>query len=182
MRRPGDLAARIGGEEFAVLLPDTDGDGAMRIAGKLHDAVATLSVTSAGLGAGSVTVSIGLAVDASVGHDMGDRYRRADAALYGAKAGGRNRTRCADSARASDPKLVALRLVNARHAWSCREGRQRPCIRMDDAPSGSGPSLAQGHRRRHSEAVGVEGQVDPGTDLVGEKPPQQLHAEALPRR
>lgn len=118
VRRPGDLAARIGGEEFAVLLPDTDEDGALRVARTIHQAVATLAVTSAGLGAGSVTVSIGLAVDAGVGHDMGDLYRRADAALYGAKAGGRNRTRCADSAGAGDPKMTAVRLVGARHARS----------------------------------------------------------------
>lgn len=118
VRRPGDLAARIGGEEFAVLLPDTDGDGALRVARAIHWAVSKLAVASPGPGPGSVTVSVGLAVDAGVGHDMGDLYRRADAALYQAKADGRNRTRCADGAEAGDPKMAAVRLVGARHARS----------------------------------------------------------------
>ncbi|AWN37751.1 sensor domain-containing diguanylate cyclase [Methylobacterium radiodurans] len=119
VRRPGDLAARIGGEEFAVLLPDTDEDGALRVARAIHRAVAALTVASAGLGAGSVTVSIGLAVDAGVGLDMGDLYRRADGALYEAKACGRNRTRCADGVRDGDPSMEAGRLVGARHPPRC---------------------------------------------------------------
>ena len=92
--RPDDLVARVGGEEFAVLLPERDADGASRIAARVHEAVARLGVPSAGLGAGSVTVSVGLAVDDGTG-GMGDLYRRADAALYEAKAAGRNRTRSA---------------------------------------------------------------------------------------
>lgn len=91
--RPDDLVARVGGEEFAVLLPDTDEDGAGGITRSIHEAVATLSVPSAKLGAGSVTVSIGLAVETGAGNEAMDYlYRRADAALYEAKAGGRNRT------------------------------------------------------------------------------------------
>ncbi len=118
VHRPDDLVARVGGEEFVVLLPDTDAAGAMRIAAKVHASVAELSVPSAGIGAGAVTVSVGLAVDAGVGHDMGDLYRRADAALYEAKAGGRNRTRCADGVPNDDRPMVAVRLVGARYARS----------------------------------------------------------------
>ena len=96
VHRPDDLVARVGGEEFAVLLPDTDAAGALRIAGKIHEAVASLSVASAGIGAGAVTVSIGLATGhGSPGEQAEDLYRAADAALYEAKAGGRNQTRCA---------------------------------------------------------------------------------------
>nr|WP_137828320.1 sensor domain-containing diguanylate cyclase [Methylobacterium sp. L1A1] len=114
VHRPDDLVARVGGEEFAVLLPDTDGDGAMRIAGKLHDAVATLSVPSAGIGAGAVTVSVGLATGHGSASERAEAlYRAADAALYEAKSGGRNQTRCtrgqAGSARSGLPPLRLAR-------------------------------------------------------------------------
>jgi len=93
--RPGDLVARIGGEEFVLLLADTDAAGALRIARKVHEAVAALAVPSAGIGAGAITVSIGLATGhGSPGEKAEALYRAADAALYEAKAGGRNRTRC----------------------------------------------------------------------------------------
>ena len=98
VHRPNDLVCRVGGEEFAILLPDTDQAGALRIAKKVHAEVATLAIGSAGIGAGAVTVSIGLAAMVSGGTEvsaLADLYRLADAALYEAKAGGRNQTRCA---------------------------------------------------------------------------------------
>ncbi|KZB98971.1 Phytochrome-like protein cph2 [Methylobacterium radiotolerans] len=91
VHRPDDLVARVGGEEFAMLLPDTDEAGALRVADRVHAELASLSFEAARIEAGTVTVSIGLAV-ADVSGDMGDIYRGADAALYRAKAGGRNRT------------------------------------------------------------------------------------------
>ena len=44
VHRPNDLVARVGGEEFVVLLPETDADGALRVAGKVHQAVSMLGV------------------------------------------------------------------------------------------------------------------------------------------
>jgi diguanylate cyclase (GGDEF)-like protein len=97
VHRPHDLVCRVGGEEFAILLPDTDQAGALRIAEKVHAEVSTLAIGSAGIGAGAVTVSIGLASGVPNGGAttaLTDLYRLADRALYEAKAGGRNQTRC----------------------------------------------------------------------------------------
>ena len=117
VHRPHDLVCRMGGEEFALLLPDTDQAGALRIADKVHAEVSTLAIGSAGIGAGAVTVSIGLASDVPAGAAdtaMTDLYRRADAALYKAKAGGRNQTRCAklQNVQATSPIRV-LHLIGA---------------------------------------------------------------------
>ncbi len=95
---PTGLAARIGGEEFALLLPGTDTDGALRVARKVHAEVSTLGVPSASIRPGTVTVSIGVATGhASAGGNPEALYRAADAALYEAKAGGRHQTRCAQA-------------------------------------------------------------------------------------
>ncbi|MCJ2070771.1 sensor domain-containing diguanylate cyclase [Methylobacterium sp. J-030] len=109
VHRPHDLVCRIGGEEFAILLPDTDLVGAFRIAEKVHAEVSALAVGSAGIGAGAVTVSIGLAAAVPAATEvtaLADLYRLADEALYEAKAGGRNQTRCA---KAYDPAVAPLK-------------------------------------------------------------------------
>ncbi|BAQ47166.1 MULTISPECIES: sensor domain-containing diguanylate cyclase [Methylobacterium] len=106
IHRPHDLVCRIGGEEFALLLPDTDEEGAARVAERLRAGVATLAVEQAGIPAGAVTVSVGLAPSACA-DTPADLYRAADAALYEAKAAGRDRV-----CRAPDrPVPTHLRLV-----------------------------------------------------------------------
>ncbi|SMH60581.1 diguanylate cyclase domain-containing protein [Azospirillum agricola] len=94
-RRPGDLAARYGGEEMAVILPDTDEAGAVELAERLRSAIQGLDLEHAhNPPSGVVTVSIGVA--ATVPPD-GDRLEpatlvaAADGALYAAKHAGRNR-------------------------------------------------------------------------------------------
>jgi len=95
IRRPGDLACRIGGEEFVMLLAATDLASAHRVADRVHAEVARLALPAAGIPAGALTVSIGIAGSAGGGDGPGaaaDLYRAADGALYSAKAHGRNRT------------------------------------------------------------------------------------------
>lgn len=113
VHRPNDLVCRVGGEEFTLLLPSTDREGALRIAKKVHETVSSLTVTSASIGIGGLTVSIGIAV-ANNPLEAHALYRSADAALYGAKEGGRNQTRCEPMPDAR-PTLMTpgLRLVNA---------------------------------------------------------------------
>ena len=85
--RETDLAARFGGEEFLVVLPETDRAGLARVAEKLRAAVEALNVEQVG----PVTVSLGGAVAEEGGGDAALLLERADQALYGAKAAGRNR-------------------------------------------------------------------------------------------
>jgi diguanylate cyclase (GGDEF)-like protein len=91
-RRAGDFAARIGGEEFALLLPRTDLDDAQTIGEALRKDIEALNIAHTGSPEARVTVSVGVAA-ASVerGTKMADLVDRADAALYGAKRAGRNR-------------------------------------------------------------------------------------------
>lgn len=91
IRRPDDLAARYGGEEFAVLLPDTDRQGAARIAEVISAQVRTLRIGHI-TDPKTVTISIGVAaaLPRSNMTKAAILIRDADAALYRAKNEGRN--------------------------------------------------------------------------------------------
>ena len=86
--RDSDVAARIGGEEFAILLPETDLDDARVAAERLRVAVADRPIASSA-GPIAVTISIGTALADKAG-DPADFMKRADEGLYAAKRGGRN--------------------------------------------------------------------------------------------
>jgi diguanylate cyclase (GGDEF)-like protein/PAS domain S-box-containing protein len=88
--READLIIRWGGEEFLMLLPDTDAEGAFVIADRLRVAIEA-GTTEVGTGQVSVTVSIGAAVVGGSDVNVHDLVNRADHALYDAKHGGRNR-------------------------------------------------------------------------------------------
>ena len=84
-----DSVARMGGEEFCVLLPGADRDSAERVAARMLQAVRRLQHPE--LAAGSmVSVSIGLAVTQQPGEPVQGLQRRLDQALYRAKAAGRD--------------------------------------------------------------------------------------------
>jgi diguanylate cyclase (GGDEF)-like protein len=90
--RRGDSGSRVGGEEFAVLLPETDEPGAIAVAERIRRGVERTSILH-GKGARLpvVTVSIGVAsTDDYPTNDGSELCMRAEAALYGAKAAGRN--------------------------------------------------------------------------------------------
>jgi len=90
--RASDVFGRVGGEEFALLLPATDLPGACRLAEGVRAAVEALQVPTGEGQAVGVTLSIGVAVAASdAGLSPDQIYGQADAALYAAKRGGRNR-------------------------------------------------------------------------------------------
>jgi diguanylate cyclase (GGDEF)-like protein/PAS domain S-box-containing protein len=92
VQRPGDLAARYGGEEYAVLLPGADEAACATIAERIRDRVARLNITHAASATGSVTISAGAASVTPAISDYGPDalVRGADRALYRAKDAGRN--------------------------------------------------------------------------------------------
>ncbi len=85
--RKSDVCGRMGGEEFAILLPDTSLAEATELAERLCKAYAATPIRSGGVEVGN-TVSIGVASD---GYDIEHLLQCADEALYLAKAAGRNR-------------------------------------------------------------------------------------------
>jgi diguanylate cyclase (GGDEF)-like protein len=85
-------AGRIGGEEFAILLPNTQIDAAVQFAQRMRSATMRLPRLPEGL---KVTASFGICSLGSVS-ELDDAYRQADTALYMAKNAGRNRVKIAN--------------------------------------------------------------------------------------
>jgi diguanylate cyclase (GGDEF)-like protein len=100
MRRT-DIVARVGGEEFAIMLPDTNKEAAVLAAEKLRRAMENGRFGTLGLPA---TISIGVAEVTADDDTVSDTLARADAALYEAKRGGRN---CVKLATSSHPPQQA---------------------------------------------------------------------------
>ncbi len=86
--RAGDLAARIGGDEFTVLLPNTDAAQAYEIAERLRVAVQAPLASS---GHARVSASVGIATAPDDATEFQPLLRAADGAMYRAKALGRDR-------------------------------------------------------------------------------------------
>jgi diguanylate cyclase (GGDEF)-like protein len=102
LKRAGDLATRYGGEEFAVVLPATELDGARAIAEEIRARVEELAIGREAGSSAVVTVSVGAATAlASEGVPPSDLIDAADRALYQAKNEGRNRVVAAAPPRSS---------------------------------------------------------------------------------
>ena len=86
--RDSDVAGRYGGEEFLLLLPDINREGALEAAERLRAAIGALRVPGENR---NVTASLGVAVLPDDAGDGAQLQRRADRALYAAKKSGRNR-------------------------------------------------------------------------------------------
>ncbi|MDR5900305.1 diguanylate cyclase [Halomonas vilamensis] len=92
--RPADIIARYGGEEFVALLPNTNSEGAGKMAEDLRSAVESLAVINEYSSAARVvTLSLGVATLDTDGDEtmLSELLKQADDALYKAKEGGRNR-------------------------------------------------------------------------------------------
>lgn len=102
--RPGDIAARFGGEEFVMLLAETNEDGALKVAERVREAIALRKLPYPDSPSGIVTISIGVA---AIVPDHATKpsalVQMADSALYQAKGSGRNRV----ARHAGDPLFAA---------------------------------------------------------------------------
>lgn len=88
--REMDLLGRLGGEEFAILLPNTLATDALAVAERVREGVAEISIPTDN-GTLKFTTSVGVTEMQSIDSSIDDLLRRADNALYEAKAAGRNR-------------------------------------------------------------------------------------------
>lgn len=95
-----DLPARYGGEEFAVVLPETELEGAIKLGNALREALAAKEIMNRNTGdrLGKITMSVG-AAQLGTNEKIAELIERADAALYKSKQNGRNQVTAADPPR-----------------------------------------------------------------------------------
>jgi diguanylate cyclase (GGDEF)-like protein len=107
--RAGDFAARMGGEEFVVALPETNAASALSIAEALRRAVSEVELPIPGSRTpGKVTVSIGVASWPEHGQEIGRLMERADERLYEAKLAGRDQVKGPLGAPDHEPRPAGL--------------------------------------------------------------------------
>ena len=93
LKRPTDLVSRFGGEEFAIILPNTVAEGAIQVAETIREAVAAIKFEWEGKVI-PLSISIGVSADIVTHEQHGtELLEQADKALYQAKNGGRNQVR-----------------------------------------------------------------------------------------
>ncbi|HYN21002.1 MAG TPA: diguanylate cyclase [Thermoanaerobaculia bacterium] len=106
LRRTSDLVARYGGEELAILLPDTDLRGALKVSEQVREGIEKLAIPHLAAPSGRITASVGVAVMApEPGRRLEELVEAADLALYRAKRQGRNRVCAAERHDESQQRL-----------------------------------------------------------------------------
>ena len=103
-----DVVCRVGGEEFALLLPETSVDDAKMCAQKINQLVREESLFFNGQSLGKLSVSIGIASYNLHGKDPISLYKAADIALYEAKGAGRDQFQVANAQTTS--KVLDIKL------------------------------------------------------------------------
>lgn len=103
VRRPGDLVARFGGEEFVVVLPRTKEKDAIRMAERMRSSIFELQIPHEESAVGIVTISVGVATTHGQETDSAELIIRADGELYRAKEAGRNRVAAGNYLSESQP-------------------------------------------------------------------------------
>jgi diguanylate cyclase (GGDEF)-like protein len=147
--REYDLAGRFGGEEFVMLLPQTRATDAFRIAERVRDHIARLPIASPTGERVQVTASIGVAaLDAGSSRELTDLLAAADAALYRAKASGRDQVQMISTSRGlsavrpgDDPDAVAARFWQGGLLRSVAVGAEA-MLAGDGGPADGGPLAA----------------------------------------
>jgi diguanylate cyclase (GGDEF)-like protein len=128
--REYDLAGRFGGEEFSVLLPQTRAVDAFRIAERIRSNIAGLSIIAPGATGGErvhVTVSIGVAaLDGGDKRELAQLMAAADAALYRAKASGRDQVQMFSTTRGVSAVSGAPRGINGIVAARAQSAPAKP--------------------------------------------------------
>jgi diguanylate cyclase len=145
-----DTAARFGGEEFCVILPETALPDAAKLAEQIRASVESKKIVkrSTGESLGSITLSLG-AAQWKADEEIADLINRADACLYAAKRGGRNRvlteTQFAQAAPAPAPAAVGPKAARSTASLSF-EYAVRALCRAGDVPLRSAVDLRHFHR------------------------------------
>jgi diguanylate cyclase (GGDEF)-like protein len=158
MLRDYDLAGRFGGEEFSLLLPQTRAVDALRIAERVRANIAGLCIIAPGASGGErvhVTVSIGVAaLDSGSRRELAELLSAADAALYRAKASGRDQVQMISTTRGLSAVSSTSRGING----AVSEGREdmpsafhRPVSRAANSLLPGPPLCGRTARRRQRQ-------------------------------
>jgi diguanylate cyclase (GGDEF)-like protein/putative nucleotidyltransferase with HDIG domain len=145
--REYDVPARFGGEEFAILLPETPPDQAFQVAERIRRAVSRarfeIETSSEPINA---SVSIGVASYPTDGADVNELIHQADLAVYRAKLQGRNRAFCASREPLFIPTGQTTRLA------AVPEQNERKSTPSHTPPGGADAEVGEAEGRRHAAA------------------------------